>query len=77
MSGTLFTSFSVGATGADGVCATIHASVGCRHGHMYDGHDGGRNRLPCGYGYGLGEGVEGHFGFGREAEVDEVGQGNL
>ena len=48
-----------------------------RYGHMYDGHDGGLNRLPCGYGYGLGEGVEGHFGFGREAWVDEVGQGNL
>ena len=35
-----------------------------RHGHMmYEGHDGGRNRLPGQYGYGLGEDLGGCFGF--------------
>jgi hypothetical protein len=37
---------------------------------MRDGYDEGQNFLPCGYGYGLGEGVERHFGFG--SWVDEV-----
>ena len=33
-----------------------------RHGHMmYHGHEGGWNRLPGGYGYGLGEDVGGHL----------------
>jgi hypothetical protein len=44
-----------------------------RYRHMHDGYDEGRNRLPCGYGYELGEGVERHFGLGSwEDGEDEV-----
>ena len=38
---------------------------------MYDGYDGGRDHLPCGYGYGLGESVERYFGLRAEWDEDD------
>jgi len=35
-----------------------------RHGHMHEGHSRGWNRRHRPYGYGLGEGIEHHFGVG-------------
>ena len=43
-------------------CCRMQHQDGRRYGHRHDGYNEGRNRLPCGYGYGLREGVGGHFG---------------
>ena len=38
-------------------CCRMQHRDGHRYGHRHDRYDKGRNRLPCGYGYGLREGV--------------------